>query len=70
MLFLVSKTEMRYFANDNIKTCCWKLLDDTLRNHKYDLGYSLKRFNLNSLRLDPRKFQFIILGSSTDIKVK
>ena len=70
MLFLVSKTDMRNSANDNIKTCCWKLIGDTLPNLKYHFGYILKSFNLKSSRVDPRNFQLIILGSNTDIKVK
>ena len=70
MLVLVSETDMRNFANDNIKTCRWKLSGDTLPHLKYDFECILKRLNLKSLRVDPRNFQLILLGSNTDIKVK
>ena len=33
------------------------------------LGYILKWFKLNSLKQNPGKFQFMILGTNTDIKI-
>ena len=33
------------------------------------LGYILKWFKVNSLKQNPGKFQFLILGTNTDIKI-
>ena len=38
--------------------------------HKFDSGYILKWFYVNSLKSDSVKFQFMILGTNTNIKIK
>ena len=40
-----------------------------LQNLKFDLGHILKWFKVNSLKPNPGKFQFMILGTNTGIKV-
>ena len=40
-----------------------------MHNLKFDLGHILKWFKVNSLKPNPGKFQFMILGTNTDIKV-
>ena len=45
------------------------MLGDILHNLKFDLGHILKWFKVNSLKPNPGKFQFMILGINTDIKV-
>ena len=45
------------------------MLRDILHNLKFDLGHILKRFKVNSLKPNPGKFRFMILGRNTDIKV-
>ena len=45
------------------------MLGDILHNLKFDLGYILKWFKVNSLKPNPGKFQFMILETNTDIKV-
>ena len=37
---------------------------------KFDSGYILKWFYVNSLKPDSVKFQFMILGANTNIKIK
>ena len=70
MLFFVSKSDMYNFADDNTISSCGKMLGDMLQNIKLDLGHILKWFKVNSLNLNPGKFQFMILGTNTDIKIK
>ena len=45
------------------------MLDDISHNLKFDLGQILKLFKVNSLKPSPGKFQCMILGTNTDIKV-
>ena len=45
------------------------MLGDILHNLKFDLGHILKWFKANSLKPNSGKFQFMILGTNTDIKV-
>ena len=45
------------------------MLGDILHNIKFDLGHILKLFKVNSLKPNPGKFQCMILGTNTDVKV-
>ena len=45
------------------------MLGDIFHNLKFDLGHILKLFKVNSLKPSPGKFQCMILGTNTDIKV-
>ena len=45
------------------------MLGDILHNLKFDLGHILKWFKVNSLKPNPGKFRFMILGTNTAIKV-
>ena len=69
ILFFVSKSDICNFADDNTLSSCGEMLGDVLRNHKFDLRHVLKWFKVNSLKPNPGKFQFMILGTNTDIKV-
>ena len=69
MLFFVSKSGVCNFVDDNTAGSCGEMLGDILHNLKFDLGYVLKWLKVNSLKLNPGKFQFMILGTNTDIKV-
>ena len=55
MLFFVSKTydisDIYNFADDNTLSSCEKMLGDILHNLKFDLGYILKWFYVNSIKL-------------------
>ena len=69
MLFFVSKSDICNFADDNTLSFCEKMLGDILHNLKFDLEHVLKWFKVNSSKPNPGKFQFIISGANTDIKV-
>ena len=62
MLFFVSKSGTCNFADDNPLSSCGRTLGNILHNLKFELGYILKWFKVNS-------FQFVILGANTYIKV-
>ena len=69
MIFFVSKSDIRNFADDNTLSSCGKMLGDILYNLKFDLGRILKWFKVNSLKSNPSKFQFMILRTNSDIKM-
>ena len=69
MLFSVSESSICNFADDNTISSCEKMLGGILHNLKFGLGHILKWFKVNSLKPNPGKFQFMILGTNTDIKV-
>ena len=69
MLFFVSKSDICNFADDNTLSFCEKMLGDILHNLKFDLEHVLKWFKVNSSKPNPGKFQFMISGANTDIKV-
>ena len=62
-LFLnVIKSEVCNFADDNTLYCFDRKLDTIFSNVKYDLENVLSWFQANSLKANPSKFQFMILG--------
>ena len=62
-LFLnVTKSEICSFADDNKLYSFDKTLDTIFSNLKYDLENVLSWFQANSLKANPSKFQFMILG--------
>ena len=62
-LFLnVIKSEVCNFADDNTLYSFDKKLDTIFSNLKYDLESVLSWFQANSLKANPSKFQFMILG--------
>ena len=69
MLLFISKSGKCNFADDNTLSSYRKMLGEILHNLKFDLGHILKWFKVNSLKPNPGKFQFMILGTNTDIKV-
>ena len=64
MLFCVSKSDIFNFADDNTLSPCGKILGDILHNFKLDI----RCFKVNSLKRNPDKLPFMILGAKTDIK--
>ena len=68
MLFFISKSDICNFANNTLSSC-GKILPDILHSLKFDLGHILKWFKVNSLKPNPGKFRFMILGTNTAIKV-
>ena len=53
------------FADDNTIYSCNINLQTTLTDLKYDMQNILKCFKVNSMKSNPKKFQFMILGKRT-----
>ena len=67
MCFSLSQNLICNFADDNILSSSGKMSGDILHNLEFDLGQILKWFKVNSLKPNPGKFRFMILGTNTDI---
>ena len=66
-LFLLQiKSEICNFADDNTLYSCDKELGTVISNLKYDMTNILNWFRYNSMKANPDKFQFMILGPSDD----
>ena len=52
-------------ADDNKIYSCNINLQTILKDLKYDMQNKSKRFKVNSVKPNPKKFQFMILGKST-----
>ena len=59
----VVKSEVSNFADDNTLYSCDKKLETIFSDLKYDLENVLTCFQVNSLKANPSKFQFMILGA-------
>ena len=65
-LFLsIARTNICNFADDNTIYSSNINLQTILKDIKYDMQYILKWFKVNSLKLNSKKFKFMILGKST-----
>ena len=65
-LFLfIERTNICNFADDNTIYSCNINLQTILKDLKYDMQNILKWFKVNSMKSNPKKFQFMILGKST-----
>ena len=62
MFLNVGKSEVYNFADDNALYSFNKKLDTIFLNLKFDLKNVLNWFQVNSLKADLSKFQFMILG--------
>ena len=69
MILFVSKYDICNFPDVSAISSCGKRLGDILHDLKFDLGHILKWFEVNSLKPNSDKFQFMILEANTDIKV-
>ena len=66
-LFLLQiKSEICKFADDNTLYSCDKEIGTVISNLKYDMTNILNWFRYNSMKTNPDKFQFVILGPSDD----
>ena len=64
-LFLfIERTNICNFADDNTIYSCNINLQTILKDLKFDMQNILKWFKVNSMKPNPKKFQFIILGKS------
>ena len=65
-LFLfIEKTNICNFADGNTIYSCNNNLQTILKNLKHDLINDLKWFKVNSMKANPKNFQFMILGKNT-----
>ena len=53
------------FADDNTIYSCNINLETILKDLKFDMQNILKWFKVNSMKPNPKKFQFMVLGRST-----
>ena len=58
-------TNICNFADDNTIYSCNNNLQTFMKNLKHDIINVLKWFKVNSLKSNPKKFQFMILGKGT-----
>ena len=68
IFFFVEKSEICNFADDNTTYSCGKSLPKIKEDLIGTAKNILKWFRLNSLKANPGKFQFIILGDKTCYK--
>ena len=65
-LFLfIEKANIGNFAHDNTSYSCNNNLQTILKNFMHDMINVLKWFKVNSMKANPKKFHFMILGKST-----
>ena len=65
-LFLfIEKANICNFADDNTIYSCTKNLETNLKNLEHDMINVSKWFKVNSMKANPNKFQFMILGKGT-----
>ena len=62
LFFMIIRSDVCNFADDNTLYSCGKKLENIFVNLKIDLKNVLYWFQVNSLKANPGKFQFIILG--------
>ena len=64
----IENCEICNFADDNTLYSSGVELSSILENLKHDTKTILKWFRINSLKANPGKFQFMILGKNNVIK--
>ena len=65
-LFLfLERTNICNFANGNTIYKCHKDLEIILEDFQHDMKILLNWFKINSIKPNPKKFQFMILGKSS-----
>ena len=62
LFFSITKSEVCNLADDNTLYSCNKNLEHVFSNLKYDLRNVLDWFKINSMKANPGKFQFMVLG--------
>ena len=65
---IIEQSDICNFADDNTLYSCGKSLTDIKENLVSDTKSILNWFRLNSLKANPGKFQFMILGDKSDHK--
>ena len=65
---IIEQSDICNFADDNTLHSCGKSLTDIKENLDSDTKSILNLFRLNSLKANPGKFQFMILGDKSHHK--
>ena len=60
-IYFHNKSEVCKFTDDNTVYSCGKNSNHVFANFKYDLKIMLNWLNINSMNVNPRKFQFMVL---------
>ena len=69
-LFLfLERTNMCNFADDNTIYRCDSVLEIILEDLQHDMKILLNWFKINSMKPNPKKFQFVILGKGSRLPV-
>ena len=63
LFFSFTKSEVSNFADDNSLYSCNKNLENIFSNAKWGFKRVLEWFRINSLKANPGKFQFMVLGT-------
>ena len=67
LFYVITLSEVCNFADDNTLYSSNKELELVFRNLESDLNNVLAWFNINSLKANPGKFQFMVLGTKENI---
>ena len=60
----IEKSDISNFADDKILSSCGNNLPAVLKSLEQDIKIHLNRFSLNSLKVNPGRFQFVVLMKS------
>ena len=63
LFFLKKKKQICSFAYNNRSHCCDSDFNSVVEIFKYDLNILQKWLNINSMKTNPKHFQFAVLGS-------
>ena len=70
-LFLfLERTNICNFADDNTIYWCDSVLEIILENLQHDMKILLNWFKINSMKPNPKKFQFMIVGKGSRLPAK
>ena len=70
IFMIIEQSDICNFPDDNTLYSCGKRLTEIKENFVSDTKSILSWFRLNSLKANPGKFQFLILGDKSHIKDK
>ena len=66
LILFIKKSEVCNFADDNTIYCVGKNIDNVISDRKTDLIGVMEWFKINSLKANPGKFQFMVLGNKDE----
>ena len=69
IFLFIEKASICNFADDNTIYSCNNNLQTVFKNLKHDMINASKWFKVNSMKANPKKFQFMILGKGTRLTI-